>query len=52
VLEPIVSKLDPSAMLPLEIAPHAVRLRAIWKANREKARMQRVQIGSPVQGGH
>ena len=52
VLEPIVSKLDPSAMLPPEIAPHAVRLRAIWKANREKARMQRVQIGSPVQGGH
>lgn len=52
VLEPIVSKLDPSAMLPPEIAPYAVGMRGFWKANREKAQMQRVQIGSPAQGGH
>lgn len=47
VLHPKVSQLDPSALLPAEIAAQAVRLRAAWKESRAAAERRRVELHSP-----
>jgi hypothetical protein len=47
VLHPKVSQLDPSALLPSEIASQAVRLRAAWKESRAAAERRRVELHSP-----